>query len=389
MKIIYVHTDPFPSPMAGSVFSLSTAIGLAQAGHETMLLMPDAEKSVAEGLAYYNLDVPPNLRIVLPASQKIRIGPIRVNHTRRYYLAVARFLRSEGADADAIIVRTVRLAAFLAEAGLPAPIVYEMHNWYADLNRKWEGATWMISKKKLRREARLQVDEANAIPKMAGIITMREATATVARESFPGVSVRAIPPGVTAPPALPKVSPEPVVIYVGQLHLHKGLDVLFDAAKLATGLRFLIVGAGEHLDHWKWVAREAKIADRVSFTGHIPKAQLAQQLAAGRVGVLPLLDCFFNRYLTSPLKIMEYFEAGLPVVASQTPVTEELVVHEINGLLVPFGDAGALAAALERLCLDEALHTHCRQTIFNSLHRLTWARRGRHIGEFIEQRIKR
>ncbi len=383
MKIVYIHTAPFPSPMAGSVFALSTAIGLAKAGHDATLVVPSAGKSKEEAIAYYDMPIPENLTIKMLAPQRISIGPFGFTYTKRYYRDVKWFLENKAREADGIIVRTLKLAAYLSRFDFGVPLIYEMHNWYGDIDKKWAGAKWMIGKKKLRHEKALSVMEKQTMPKLAGAITLREATAEIVRDEYPDLPVKQISTGLDAPDELPEVSPGNTVVYLGQLHPHKGLDLLFEAAVYAKELSFLILGGGQWLDHWKKVAEEKEVSDRVTFAGHIPKAQVPKLLAKGRVGVLPMLDCFFNRYITSPLKILEYYAAGLPVVTADAPVTSELVAHEKTGLLVPFGDPRALAYSLSRLSFDEELHNTCRTNIKTLLPDLSWQTRGEKIAAFV------
>ena len=385
MKIIYVHTDPLPSPMAGSVFALSTAVGLAKAGHETVLIMPSAGKPLDQALAHYGIQPPDNLRIIMGTPTTLGVGSIRWAYSQRFYRSVKKSLAQVAQNADGIIVRTLKLAAFLSQNELPAPLIYEMHDWYSDVARKWSGAESMIPAKKLKREKELELLEKATMPRLGGAIVLRETTARLVRESYPDLRLATIPTGLDVPSLLPEVNLEPVVVYVGQLHPHKGLDVLFDALVIAKNLRLLVVGGGDWLSHWQQTALNKGLVKRVQFVGHVPKAQVPKYLAQGRVAVLPLLDCFFNRYLTSPLKIMEYYAAGLPVVTADAPVTAEVVEHERTGLLVPFGDARALAEALERLCLDPVFHDACRKNIAARLPDLSWTRRGEHIAEFFKQ----
>lgn len=374
--------------MAGSVFALSSAIGCAEAGHDTLLMMPDAGLSVDEALPYYGHSVstlPARLRIALPASQRVGMGRASFVSTRRYYRAVWETLSREAANADAVVVRTLKLAHYLSSRPLPMPLVYEMHDWYADVDRKWTGAEWMISAEKRTRERRLSRMERETIPRLAGVIALRETTGALMRETYPDARVAVIPTGLRPPSRLPAVSAEPVVGYVGQLHRHKGLELLLDALALDTRLRALIVGGGDPLAELRGEAERRGLGARVEFTGHVAAAEVPVQMARARVGVLPLLDCFFNRYLTSPLKIMEYYAAGLPVVTPDAPVTREVVEHEATGLLTPFHDAGALAEALARLCFDGDLHARCRNNIEKRLGDYSWTRRGRSIAAFIAE----
>src|SRR5205823_3556098 len=56
-----------------------------------------------------------------------------------------------------------------------------------------------------------------------------------------------------------------------------------------------------------------------------------------------------------PRSILEAMRAGLPVVASDVGGVHELVEGETIGTVVPRGDIGALAGALDRLIEDPAL----------------------------------
>src|SRR5260370_6905525 len=77
----------------------------------------------------------------------------------------------------------------------------------------------------------------------------------------------------------------------------------------------------------------------------------------------------------SPLKVYEYMAAGLPVVASRIGQLEDLIKPDVNGLLVPPGDAPALAAALDRLQADPKLRTRLgRMGRMMVLSQYTWDR---------------
>ena len=62
-----------------------------------------------------------------------------------------------------------------------------------------------------------------------------------------------------------------------------------------------------------------------------------------------------SRWEGLPLSLLEAMRAGLPVVASRVGGVAEAVVPGQTGLLVPPGDEGALAGALEALLEDPGL----------------------------------
>ena len=67
------------------------------------------------------------------------------------------------------------------------------------------------------------------------------------------------------------------------------------------------------------------------------------------------LFCLPTRADCLPLALMEAGAAGLPLVATHVAAIPEIVVDGQTGLLVPGGDAAALAAALGRLAADRPL----------------------------------
>ena len=73
--------------------------------------------------------------------------------------------------------------------------------------------------------------------------------------------------------------------------------------------------------------------------------------------ILPHLDLFVLPSFTEgmPNVVLEAFAAGVPVVATAVGGTPELVRQDVNGLLVPPGDACALTGALLALLASPEL----------------------------------
>jgi len=62
-----------------------------------------------------------------------------------------------------------------------------------------------------------------------------------------------------------------------------------------------------------------------------------------------------STYEGLPHTALTSFAAGIPIVATSIPGTDEAVYDEKSGLLVPAGDDAALAQAIERLFIDAEL----------------------------------
>jgi glycosyltransferase involved in cell wall biosynthesis len=143
-----------------------------------------------------------------------------------------------------------------------------------------------------------------------------------------------------------------VVGFVGSLKPWHGVSDLIRAfASLPHSISLLVVGDGPERPAIEAAVEAARIDDRVRLTGRIPHADVPAYLQAMDVGVAP-----YRRqpmFYFSPLKVVEYLAAGLPVVATSQGELDELIGSA--GLLVAPGSVAALAAALHRLVTNPAL----------------------------------
>ncbi len=161
---------------------------------------------------------------------------------------------------------------------------------------------------------------------------------------------------------------ELLVLSVGRLSKEKGHDVLIEAfAQVADRLpraRLMVVGDGPErkaleeksrcpsleslLGRWGQGQGQPGKANsaRVLFPGH--RDDVARLLAAADLFVLP------SRYEGFGLAVLEAMAAGVPVIASQVGGVPEIIRDDIDGRLIPGGDAGALAKAIAELFADAA-----------------------------------
>ena len=83
------------------------------------------------------------------------------------------------------------------------------------------------------------------------------------------------------------------------------------------------------------------------FTGALENKDTLQRIAASDVFVLN------SSYEGLSHMLIEGLSLGSAIVATDVGGNPELIEHEKNGLLVPFGDRSALTAAITRLLADD------------------------------------
>lgn len=138
---------------------------------------------------------------------------------------------------------------------------------------------------------------------------------------------------------------------VAALRPEKGHLVVLDALALLRerGLRpnLRIAGEGETRKAVAERIDRLGLGDQVRMLGFTEEPE--RVLAELDVALVPSLSEGFG------MAVLEAQAAGVPVVASSTGGIPELVHDGASGLLVPPGDAAALASAIERLLDDEGL----------------------------------
>lgn len=142
------------------------------------------------------------------------------------------------------------------------------------------------------------------------------------------------------------------IVYVGRLHLVKGVDMLLRAmsrlVRHRPALRLLLVGANfyaatsREVDYIHRLADELNLGSHVDFAGSLPREAVAEAIRRSALLVLP------SRSETFGSVLIEALASGIPVVATRCGGPEEIVTDEV-GRLVATEDWEALAVAIDNL----------------------------------------
>jgi glycosyltransferase involved in cell wall biosynthesis len=175
-------------------------------------------------------------------------------------------------------------------------------------------------------------------------------------ERVPAERVRFVPNGIASRAPSPGhdlreelgLGPGPLIGAVGTLRAQKSYDVLIRAVASMHSrnpdVHLVIAGGGPERERLERLIGELGVADVVILLGR-------------RLDVPNLLDALdvavcASAFEGSPLAVLEYMEAGLPIVATSVGGVPDLIEDGVHGLLVEPGDPEGLALALEELLRD-------------------------------------
>lgn len=147
-----------------------------------------------------------------------------------------------------------------------------------------------------------------------------------------------------------------VVVYTGGLLDWKGVDLVVDAAAKLPDVHFVIAGGMdrdvERLRERYQQNLQSGAPENVRLEGFVAPAEVRHYLAAADLGLVPNRSkpAISAKY-TSPLKVFEAMEAGLPLVVSDLPSLRDILSDDEAGFFAA-DDGDALESAI-RLALSK------------------------------------
>jgi glycosyltransferase involved in cell wall biosynthesis len=261
---------------------------------------------------------------------------------------------------------------------------YELHDCYADLS-------WRENKVRFR-DRREQILEWMFLRSIDGLICITDEMKKQYDRLFPRIKKIHVPLGTTPAPEqdIETMRKRRTVLYVGHLSKAKGFQRILDIAPLLKqhGINILCLGGYPNsVEKLKKSLTEHALENVIRVVPFQSPTGMNRTIQSeASIGLSLLEDMHYNRYLTCPVKVLDYLSHGLPVVATNLPSNRELLGD--HGHYVDLGSPEALAGAVIDL-LDQA--DVFRQAVEKSRQRaaqLTWTTRAIKLAEFFKTNHK-
>jgi len=386
IALLSPYSWTYPGGVTRHIESLATE--LAAAGHEPRILAPfDPDDALSvrmhrgarpQSRTLPEEFVPLGRTVGVPANGAVSNMAL----TTRSVFALRRELREGGYDVAHVHEPVVPLLSWdaLCSAG-DLPLVGTFHTYSENALTNGIAAVPLGGRRRMNH--------------LHARIAVSEAAAWTARR-FYGGRYRIVPNGVHLPdadrpaqaparerhPGAEEDAPQrPLrILFIGQAVERKGLPVLlraFEALRDHVPATLTLVGAcTEEVSHMMLDGRGVRALGKVSDRRKLAELECADVLCAPS-----LHGESFGMVLT------EAFAAATPVVASDIPGYRDVARDGLDGLLVPPGDALALAEALRRLALDPAGRARMAAAARERAERFAWPHVAAEVVDCYEQAI--
>lgn len=109
------------------------------------------------------------------------------------------------------------------------------------------------------------------------------------------------------------------LLYQGYLQYGRGIEMAIQALRAAPQWGLVLCGQGPQLESLQQLAHDMGVEDQLIYLGQLDPDILAAVTASCDVGLCMIEPVVLSYYYALPNKLIEYVQAGLPVIASDLP----------------------------------------------------------------------
>jgi glycosyltransferase involved in cell wall biosynthesis len=150
----------------------------------------------------------------------------------------------------------------------------------------------------------------------------------------------------------PQTGTRITIFYAGLLHKSRGLEAMMKAVGDLDGVRLIIGGTGAYNDVIEKLAGQYK---NIQYIGWVPYEEVVKKTIKGDISFAFYDPKIPNNRYASPNKLFEAMMCEKPIIVSDDSTMADIVRKENCGIVVPYGDVGAIKEAVIKLKNDPGL----------------------------------
>lgn len=382
MRIIYLNKIKFPSNMPATVFSTFNAYAFAQNNVETYFIARKNTNKLPEKVLkqYFDLKPLPNFRIKFFSA---KFAGYESNEF--FYLRALSWIikKHRVRNFDYIITRDPAFLPylFLLKILTRIKIVYQSHNFYVDLKKRPD----LNPTNKIKHH----IMEKLFIPFLDGMLTLQESQKEIYQQYFK-IPIFAGHPGLIA------IQNSPIdrfkkkqIAYIGSFQPFKGIELVINAFSKARekDWQLLLIGGRDdkEIQFAKELLKKYGIESQSKITGWLSYLELKKYLSKVSVGILPLKDTFYNRYLTAPSKLFDYLSSGIPIIASDLPSIRDFIANGREGYLVKPGCIEKFSNGMKKVLENRQKYERLSKNVYQTAEKFLWKKCGKRMIKFLKK----
>jgi glycosyltransferase involved in cell wall biosynthesis len=345
LSVLLIAPQPFFSDRGTPIAVRMAAEAMGAEGHQVDLLtLPHGKDVEMSNVTVHRVRE-------IPGVNGVPIGPSwqKLLYDGRIAWMARLMLRSKEYDVMHGVEEGALIAWGLSQSRYGVPFIYDMDSHLSAQLRE-KGSFYG------RAAGLFERLEAAALRDALGVLAVCPALADVAQEHRARKDVTHLPDtplneGESPPPASYMTALSgPRVVYVGNLQVYQGIDLLVEAFALVAQAHpeahlVVVGGSPDHIQKYEDKVARLIPDGRVTFLGPRPLADLGAVLTASDVLVSPRLQG-----INTPMKIYSYLESGKPVVATRLSTHTQVLSDEVACLVDPVPES--LANGISRLLAD-------------------------------------
>jgi len=138
-----------------------------------------------------------------------------------------------------------------------------------------------------------------------------------------------------------------IVLYQGGLLFNNGLEVVIKAfkgiSKKSNDLVFVLIGNGSRKAELKRMVKHYSLESSIFFKDSVPQSELFRYTTCAYLGICLIKNSGKSFYYSTPNKMFEYIQAGVPQLSSNFPEIINVVDNNNVGIVLNPSDSELIA----------------------------------------------
>jgi glycosyltransferase involved in cell wall biosynthesis len=161
------------------------------------------------------------------------------------------------------------------------------------------------------------------------------------------------------------------IIYQGAVNEGRSFETLIPAMQQVNG-KLVICGDGNFFEQVKALIVQYKVQNKVELKGYVAPTELKTITPEARIAVMLFEATGINQYHSLSNRFFDYIMAGVPQVCVNYPEYKAINDQYNIALMIDDTEANTIAAALNRLLEDDALHEQLHRNCLKAREELNW-----------------